>query len=193
MEIDPSIPSDEYIFNRRYMCMVNQLDTTSKEYLQLFGVHTTGDKGIDKEMANQWITTYKTIAEMAELFKDSKAVKVPKMSDCEAIYKSVEYHLSRWATTAKTSIHTGSMPIDDLLLLDQFATAIYPYAIENSSKREIIDNLFARELDTTFINFDNIFGKPVDSKPRDVDEEGYEKLAPRESYQNAFMDTRRWR
>lgn len=193
MEIDPDIPSDEYIFNRRYMCMVNQMDTTSKEYLKLFGTPTTGNLSIDREMANQWITTFKTIAEMAELFKDSKVVRVLKPADCEAIYNSVEYHLKRWAELTKTSLNTGSAPVEDLMLLDRFATAIYPHALENTAKRKIIDNMFEKEIDTVFINFDNIFGKPIDETPQERDEDGNIKLPQRESYANAFINRQRWR
>jgi hypothetical protein len=193
MEIDPSIPSDEYIFNRRYMCMVNQMDTTSKEYIKLFGTPTTGNVAIDREMANQWITTFKTIAEMAELFKDSKVVRVIKQDDCETIYNSVEYHLKRWAELSKTSLNTGSAPIDDLMLLDRFATAIYPHALENTSKRKIIDNMFEKEINTVFINFDNIFGKPIDEAPQEKDEDGNIKLPQRQSYANAFINRQKWR
>lgn len=193
MEIDPNIPSDEYIFNRRYMCMVNQMDTTSREYIKLFGTPTTGDAGIDREMANQWITTFKTIAEMASLFKESKVVRVIKNADCEAIYNSVEYHLKRWAETNQTSLNTGSAPVEDLMLLDQFATAIYPHALNNTSKRKIIDNMFEKELDTVYVNFDNIFGKPIDEEVKEYDEEGNVKLPQRQSYANAFVNRQRWR
>lgn len=193
MEIDPCIPSDEYIFNRRYMCMVNQMDTTSKEYLKLFGSPTTGDPNIDREMANQWITTYMTIAEMASLYKENKAVRILKNSDCEDIYKSVEYHLSRWANTTKSSINSAAAPIEDLMVLDQFATTIYPFALRNTEKRKVIDSLFVNELNNTFFTFESIFGKSLDETPKDLDEEGNEKLPQRESYANAFVNKERWR
>lgn len=193
MDIDPTIPSDEYIFNRRYMCMVNQMDVTSKEYIKLFGTPTTGDSGIDREMANQWITTYKTIAEMAVLFSENKTVRICKTSDCEAIYNSVEYHLKRWAETAKTSLNSNAAPIDDLMALDNFATAIYPHALRSNETKVLIDNLFVKELDNVFPTFESIFGRSVEEKKPETDEDGNVKIPQRESYANAFINRERWR
>lgn len=187
MEIDPNIPSDEYIFDRRFKCLVPQLDTTSKEYLKLFGMPTVGDRGIDREMANQLITTYKTISEMALLFRDGVIVRIPNMQDCETIYKYVEYHLSRWANTVSNSVNKGIMPVDDLVTLDQFASAIYPHATSNP-KKLVSSNTFEQHLDNGFMNIDKLFGKQKEeTKESDV------QIEQRESYANVFINKTRWR
>lgn len=191
VEIDPDIPSDEYIFNRRFKCLINELENTSIEYLKLFGHITTGDRNIDKELANQWITTYKTIAEMATLFGQGITVKVPSMKDVEVIYRYVEHHLARWANVARVSLNRGDMPVEDLLLLDKFATALYPYAREMTSN--IADNPFERFINNEFINIDNVLGKKQPKPISQEDQENNTQIEQRESFANAFMDKTRWR
>jgi hypothetical protein len=133
--VDEKIPSHVYIFDRKFKCLVPQLDTTSKEYLKRFGMPSSGDKKIDMELANQLITTYKSIAEMVDLYSKGVNVRIPKISDCKLIYEFVEYHIVTWRNQLQRGLNNGQAPIDDLIAMDSFATAIYPYALSDKKPR----------------------------------------------------------
>lgn len=187
--VDMSVPSHEYIFKRMFMCIVNQMDITSKEYLTKFGMPTTGDPNIDREMANQLITTYKTIADMVDLFRQGITVRVPKQQDCKTIYEYVDYHIQSWAQAVQNGLNLGNAPLQDLIEMDKFATKLYPYALDN---KLIMENssVFVQQLGNNFITHDNVLGtmkSPTQvQQESNLDENG--QLPQRESYADIFIN-----
>lgn len=186
--VDMSVPSHEYIFKRMFMCIVSQMDITSKEYLKKFGMPTTGDANIDREMANQLITTYKTIADMVDLFRQGVTVRVPKQQDCKTIYEYVDYHIQSWAQAIQNGLNLGNAPLEDLIEMDKFATKLYPYALDN---KLIMENssVFVQQLGNNFITHDNVLGS-MKSPTRILEESGLDEngqLPQRESYADIFI------
>ena len=111
-----------------YKVRMPYLQTTSVEYIKMFGMPTSGDKGTDLEMANQWITTYQSIASLTEHYSNGVSIKIVDPSDPKRIYEAVAAHLEAWKSQITYGINIGGAPIEDLIKLDNFANAIYEHA-----------------------------------------------------------------
>lgn len=192
--IDVNVPSHEYVFKRMFKCVVSQMDITSKEYLKKFGVFTTGDPGIDREMANQPIVTYKTIADMVDLFRQGITVRIPSQTDCKTIYEYVDYHIQSWAQAVQNGLNLGSAPLEDLVEMDKFATKLYPYALNN---QHIMENttVFMKHVGNTYANIDNVLGSTsIIEPPKDTEDDNLPKMPQRESFAELFISRgRSWK
>lgn len=65
---------------------------------------------------------------MAGYFKEGVLIGVAEREDCRDIYDTVNDHLHAWATYLGRAVHISSAPLDDLMLLDRFATEVYKHA-----------------------------------------------------------------
>lgn len=128
-----------------FMCRVPQLQTTSLLYLQRVGTVSSGDPAIDRELANQPITTYKPIHEMAELHRDGVVVRLCKREDAKVIYDHIDKHLSAWKTNMGIGLHRVDAPIEDLVALDMFANSIFGF-MRYEMKSEEVESPFMRFL-----------------------------------------------
>lgn len=106
-------------------------DTVSEQYARLFGMPTVGDAAIDADMHNQPIYTYATINKMVEYHKLGVVVKVINHADTKRIYDIINAYLLIWKNKLENGINIGNAPIDDLVLLDRFASVVYEHAVQH--------------------------------------------------------------
>lgn len=134
------------IWDHLYRCRIPQLDSTSIDYMRAMGSYITGDPGIDREMSNQWITTMINIDTMVEYYRQGVAIKVCNYSDTKHIYEAISEHLLAWRTRLTHGINIGDAPIEDLILMDEFANVVYDHA-KYQFTRDMVDSMFAKELE----------------------------------------------
>lgn len=137
--------SSYYIFNEKYLCKVKYIDTRSADHIKMFGMNTSGVREIDKEAANELITTYLTISQMAEYFKRGSNVRVVKIQDTKRIYERITDHLNSWKHNLEYGLNNRDAPIEDLLLLDKLACAVYTHA-QHFFTEKVIDSLLLRQI-----------------------------------------------
>jgi hypothetical protein len=118
-----------YLFSRaeRYECKIRLMDTRSIDHIRFFGTPTSGDEDYDREMRNEVVTRMFTIAEMACYFRDGVPVWVRHKSDTKKIYERITEHLIAWRDALQGLNHPKA-PIEDLLVLDEFAHKVYEHA-----------------------------------------------------------------
>lgn len=118
-----------YLFSRveRYHCRLRGMDTRSVEHIRFFGTPTSGDPDYDREMRNEIVDRFLTIAEMACYFRDGITVRVKHRADTKKIYERITDHLIAWRD-ALSSLNHPQAPIEDLLTLDEFAHKVYEHA-----------------------------------------------------------------
>lgn len=143
--IDINKPSDYYIWEPSFRCSVPQLQTTSVEYIKMFGTPTTGDPDIDKTLANQEIITYLTIAKMVEFHRKGVPIKVLNYNDTKTIYEYIEHHIRCWKKRMEVGINIGGAPVEDLIAMDRFATDVHKHARHLISQEEI-DSFFVKSM-----------------------------------------------
>lgn len=128
---DPITATGKPIWEALFMASVPFKDTMSDDYIRLFGMPTVGDPVIDRDMHNQPIYTYMTINKMVEYFRAGINVKIQKHSDTKRIYDIISRYINCWKEQLDHGINIGGAPIDDLILLDRFASVVFEHAVQH--------------------------------------------------------------
>ena len=149
-----------------FYVMVPQLNLRSSEDISRFGAYTTGDKGIDKAMSNQWIKVMIPIHRMIELYQDGAQIRIINESDTKIVYDYISDHLTHWQGILSNGINVGDAPVEDLIAMDNFAHAIYTHA-KYHFKGEDGGSILGRYMaNLTRINPQNLFTGPGPTDPK---------------------------
>lgn len=137
------------IWDYLYYVRVPYLATMSVEYLREYGIPSSGDANIDREQANQLLSTYLSIAKLVDYHKEGVPIRVVNREDVKRIYDAISDHLNAWKEQLTQGINIGDAPIEDLLAMDRFANDIYGHV-----KYELIN----RETESNFVKAISKFG-----------------------------------
>lgn len=133
------------IFHYYYQCQVAQHFLYSEEYVTTFGLPTTENASIDKEMSSAMVPAQLTISEMAEALDDGVNVVLVDPHDAVGIYHIINAHLEGWRKHITSGMGGLEPPIDDLRKLDVLATEIYKvgrcYMPDPEEGRSLLQNL----------------------------------------------------
>ncbi len=116
------------IWEMLYLVRIPYLATMSVDYIKEFGLPTSGDPDIDKEQANQYVTTYLSIAKLVDYHKEGVPIRIVNKKDVEDIYLAINEHLEAWKLQIRNGINIGDAPIEDLIAMDAFANDVYGHA-----------------------------------------------------------------
>lgn len=116
------------IFKTPWMVQVPTIHRYSNKYIEQFGLPSTGDRQWDRELMESPITVYMTIAEMVMIFGNGGSITFVEPKDAKPVYELLHQHLKNWQLLVEKSLHSLKPPIEDLELMDEFMTAIYPIA-----------------------------------------------------------------
>ena len=157
------IPENErdtrwWIWKKKFLCRVPNIQSMSVEYIKMFGMPTSGDPFEDKATANELITRMLSIDEMIGFFNQGVTVAVVNYKDTKAIYEHITDHLNAWKEKLEVGWHTRNAPIDDLLNMDKFAMSVYRHAVHQFTT-ETVDSILARRMSSTLrVSRDKIMG-----------------------------------
>lgn len=198
-QIDTTSLLWEYYFKVR----MPYLQTRSLQDIRNTGVAVTGIREIDNDIPNQQLTTMLTIAQMAEYFKEGVSIRVVHYEDIKTIYEYISQHIHVWKSRLERGINIGNAPVEDLILLDQFANTIYDHA-KYQFTADIADSLigqhFAKTQRATVNNFFNSrtighLNKPANftyqDKYQSKEEEYPERDSLGEFFKHRLMNLRR--
>jgi hypothetical protein len=137
-----------YICRSLFQCRVPYIHTVSVDYIKLFGMPASGDPAHDRAMASELTIRMLSIDKMAELYKNGVTVRLVKYTDAKVIYEHISNHLNAWKIHLENGLNIRHAPIDDLVLLDKFAVAVYAHA-KYQFTTEMVDSILARRMSTT--------------------------------------------
>lgn len=100
----------------------------SETYIREFGIPSSGNKEIDAAQNSQYTVTYLNIDRMVELYREGAPIYVLESEAPKKIYEAISEHLHAWKDTIENGINVNAAPYEDLILLDNFAHAIYENA-----------------------------------------------------------------
>lgn len=121
-------PNIVAIFEKQYRVMVMQGNLHSIEYIREMGTLGSGDPNIDHNQQNTLVPIYITINTMVEYFRDSINLYMTPGDDSKNIYEAIVNHTSVWRAALRDAFNIGSAPIEDLILMEQFAASVYENA-----------------------------------------------------------------
>ncbi len=149
--------TSKYIFDYLYTCRVPIYATLTENELRTFGTVYTGNPDIDRGTREQLITVMWPISKMAIHFAKGDIVRVSKYSDTKEIYERVQAHLLAWQERLNFAVNVGDAPLQDLIILDEFANSVYEHA-KFTFTTEYVENLLVRDMKAiSAINMGNIF------------------------------------
>jgi hypothetical protein len=189
------VPKDQQtatwrIWHRRYQCRHSSFHARSLEDIEHFGVPVSGDAEFDRTMMNESRIYYKTAEEMIELFRRDIPVGLMKPADAKAIYDDITDHLKLWELTALRSpnIKPDNKLLEDLMLMDRFAQAVYPHAVPYFTTEKTESLLMRRMTEVMVLPAATLNPDPKPVVP-DGEEQGYQ-VPPRESLFDIFANRR---
>lgn len=116
------------IFHYYYKCYMAQHHLYSDDYMKAFGIPTSGDRDVDRNLAASKTLCQLTIADMANHLDNGANLTLEEPSKSVEIYNTVREHLLDWKRTLDQAIGEMDAPIDDLRKLDNLATEVYKVA-----------------------------------------------------------------
>jgi hypothetical protein len=125
---DPYEAIDRYgspIWDNIYQVRMRAVDRLSTTDLQKFGIPTTFDPQLDRQLQNEIITIYLTIDAVFEHYRGHRHVVFAHNKDSESVYDIVNNYLRAWDTVMRDGVNVGGAPIKDLLELDEFAHKLF--------------------------------------------------------------------
>uniref|UniRef100_A0AAU7PF85 Uncharacterized protein n=1 Tax=Burkholderia phage vB_BgluM-SURPRISE13 TaxID=3159457 RepID=A0AAU7PF85_9VIRU len=149
-----SIPMDDPrypIWGRVWYCKVPRIARYGTAYLERYGLPTSGNQNVDRELMKQLAPVYITIAQMVEYYHEHTMVSIIKRDDTKAIYEICQDYTFDWARRIQNTVFNHNVPFEDLVQIDEFAEAVYQYAgheygeefartfIPEGVQREIVD------------------------------------------------------
>ncbi len=177
--------TEKKIFDELYLCRIPNYKTMSADYLKIFGTPTTFNNDIDNQLSKELLTVMIPISKMVEYFQDGIVVRIVKAADTKLIYENIQLHLTVWRNYLERGLNTGNAPMDDLIALDQFASAVYPHATAFFTPAQV-DSLFSRQTAGSIVNNSKII-QSLNKKINNQDKEK-EEIAQRESLADFFKD-----
>jgi len=144
-----------------YKVKIPYLQSRTETEMKLYGIRLSDVKELDNSVHQEWMTTMLTIAQMLEYYEKGCPVKVVNYNDTKSIYEAISNHIHYWRNKLERGINIGDAPIDDLILMDQFANTVYEHA-KYQFTREIVDSLFIRNInDGNRVSTTNFFKPSV--------------------------------
>lgn len=181
-----------YLFNKLFMCRVPLLQSMSPDYIRHFGIPISGDPVRDRAFTSEMHTSMIPISKMVEYFKNGVTVRVAKHEDTKAIYQIISNHLVAWKRELEVGLNNRNAPLEELVLLDKFASAVYPHAIQHMTDDFMTGVVADRMLNGMRVNKNNLFmRKPTDPvTPVNQKEPDEPKKPERESLADVFAQRR---
>ena len=192
MNIQENKDTTHYIWDITWRVRVPLMATTSEEYLRHFGMPSSGDPDIDRELNNQWIDTLIPISTMVDYHRRGIPVKVVKYDDAKLIYDYIEKHLQAWVQNLKHGLNIGNAPVEDLIAMNEFANTVYTHArayytesTVQSSFMRAIENLGMTPMNDRFRSKAEI--EQDDKSPKAIGREDLSKV-----FKSSATRVRRW-
>lgn len=183
---DPRYP----IWGRLFLCKVPRISHYSTQYLETYGLHSSGNKNVDLEQAKKMTNVYITINDMIELYNQNQMVTIIKQVDYKAVYEICQDYTFDYGEKLNRSVFTHNTPIADLIKIDEFAEAVYQYAGHCYGKefaRTFLPEGYMAEVANLHKVFDAIDKKVRTGKEKAKDEyTRYDINSPREMVQQSL-------
>ena len=148
-----------YLWEKKFLCNLRYGDTFSIERLKTQGIYTSGDPATDRAVMNSQNKFWLSINQMVEYFQQGITVGVVNREDTAKIYEYITNHINAFRKEISMAFNLDGLPLDDLIILDEFATTVYEHAKHQFTK-EVAHDLIARRMDA-LVGFtpDSILGE----------------------------------
>ena len=113
------------IFHEYYKVRVPSVAVCSDAELELCGMPITEGLNVEENIEVNTTICMLPISRMAEIYNNGFNVQIMDSEDVTRIYDAVSKHLEAWDRHLSNALNKKKAPIDDLILLDEFAQALF--------------------------------------------------------------------
>lgn len=132
------------LFNTPFLCEIPEHFFHTVDMLKIYGMRSSGDRALDRELMLTWRPSYMTIVQMATFFNEGAPVRLKRISDAPVISDIVERHLNNWLIVVTETYLCNNVPVEDLMLLDQFYTSCAKISKAVVDKKPVRDNILSK-------------------------------------------------
>lgn len=125
----------EAIFFKSYRILIAARYVRSIEEQRMQGDLGTGDRRMDEVLGDTKMPVYVTINDMVEYFREGIDFVLTGENDSKSIYEAIVAHTGTWRKQLRHVMNVGNAPLEDLILMEQFAAKFYAYAKFEYEKR----------------------------------------------------------
>ncbi|BDD79463.1 hypothetical protein [Burkholderia phage FLC8] len=178
-----SIPFDDPrypLWGRVWLCKVPRIARFGTAYLERYGLHTSGNQNVDRELMKQQAPVYIPIAQMVEYYHEHTMVSIVKRDDTKAIYEICQDYTFDWAKRIQSTVFNHNVPFEDLVQIDEFAEAVYQYAGHEYGE-EFARTFIPEGLQREIVNLNAMFDA-VDKRVRDRGKAKQDQYTVRNKY-----------
>lgn len=130
------------LFHRYFKCYMPQFHLYSEEYIEKVGIPTSGDRVIDRELANAPVLCQLTAAEMATHLANGANLTLENPKDSVVLYQLVSEHLTNWQHIVNDPLDHTEPPLEDLKKFDELASELYKTARVYLNEDQLGNRLF---------------------------------------------------
>lgn len=116
------------LFHYKFNFSIPGIHFYSQAYLDTVGMLSTGNKVDDAAIMKRPIDTRGTIMDIARHHSEDHQVALSNPRDAVTMYEIVRDHLNSWRVALARESNLPDAPIEDLAILDEFATSIFEIA-----------------------------------------------------------------
>lgn len=179
------------IFHRYFKCWMPQHHLYDRQFMETFGIPTSSDRDVDRELANSDTLCQLTVAEMAQHLNNGANLTLEDPKDSVVIYKLIQEHMRDWQAIVSDTFNTTEPPIDDLKMLDELAAEVFKiahhYIEKDDGGSRLFNKLSSMESKRAMSRF---APAPVSDKPTPRPEH---KRISDYIAKKSFKNTHRWR
>lgn len=132
------------LFTFRYTTQISKVHLISEKEIAQFGTVSTGDKAVDKAMANEIVNARLTAPQMAEFLDEDITFALVNTKDSVEIFRHLMELLNDWANRATEELQSVTVPLEELAKLEKLAAHMYQSAKFWIAKGEYGNDLMHR-------------------------------------------------
>ncbi|MCO6704713.1 hypothetical protein [Streptomyces sp. CHB9.2] len=135
------------IFHYFVECLIPQMYLYSQEYVQKFGLYSSGDSDVDAAAYQNLVKVNLTVHQMAGYAEQGASIALVNPDESKQIYGWILEHINDWQDEVNRDPGLrDQVPVNDLRILEEFAALIYPMARQHVQTEVSTSRLF-RSLD----------------------------------------------
>lgn len=113
------------LFNRVWPCRIEYIYTINQAVTSEYGHIVSDDPEDAQRQADATVLVSLSIPNMVDKYRNNIPFWLTPKADVHTMYEMIHDHIKRWHEYTLNNFDTSIVPVDDLLAMGEFASALY--------------------------------------------------------------------
>lgn len=193
------IDTTKKLWDYLYRVSLPYQQSRHEEDIRKHGTRVSGIEAYDRDQHNHWYVTMLSVSQMVDFYKEGVPLRISSQADIKEIYESISSHIEAWKERLQRGINIGDAPIEDLILMDQFANTVYEHAKYHFTP-ETANSLFINHLSglqrigvSNFFNSKEFAKRPEETSDDTEDGKMPERDSLADFFKSRLTNLNNWR